>query len=306
MQPPEAPPDEPKFLVLATFRDADQKQVKPFGLEWGMAAQSQVVYVKSPPDLVDDRNPQKAFPADVDTESLEVRREIVAAHNLWSFAKGLRFVTVDDMREVTVDASGRVFVLWRPRLDRETQSRPPDVAGAIRDDPSAKEPGHPVEVWINGRFAAILDGPSTVERVLAAVAQCRSVKLELLRSDGLLRVERYFRGRPRGEELFEHIMDNLYGIEDPTIVDDRTIIGTATLPDWIMGGQLTSRIWVRENDDGTVTALRPLYDDSIETTDRRYTLLPGTVADDRRLAVLRRAVSHVRYLSTFAPPVRKT
>ena len=43
---------------------------------------------------------------------------------------------------------------------------------------------------------------------------------------GMIRLERYFRGRPYDEELFEHVMDNLYALEDPEVVDDRTVIGT--------------------------------------------------------------------------------
>ena len=42
-------------------------------------------------------------------------------------------------------------------------------------------------------------------------------------------MERYFRGRPYDEELFEHVMDNLYALEDPEIIDDRTVIGVLLL-----------------------------------------------------------------------------
>merc|ERR1712167_465700 len=88
---------------------------------------------------------------------------------------------------------------------------------------------------------------------------------------GILRIERYFRGMVRGEEVFEHVVDNLLAFEDVKMLDDDTIIGTATLPDWIMGGVLTSRLWLR---DGGV--------------DRRFQLKQGNSEEaNRRIATIR-------------------
>jgi len=130
-----------------------------------------------------------------------------------------------------------------------------------------------------------------------AIQQLRSAKLCLRYGKGLLRVERFFRGMVRDEEVFEHVMDNLYALEDPQIIDEHTIIGTATLPDWIMGGQLTSRMWVRDQ-GSTVLALRPLYHDNVEdNVDRRYELVEGR--DDRRIATMRSALRKIRFLASI-------
>ena len=70
-----------------------------------------------------------------------------------------------------------------------------------------------------------------------------------------------------------------------------------------MGGELTSRLWVRDLGDG-ILALRPLYNDHVDgkgEVDRRYELREGrNEDDDRRLASLRRAISDVRDLAALA------
>eukprot|EP00038_Savillea_parva_P010369 m.189844 g.189844 ORF g.189844 m.189844 type:complete len:363 (-) comp17845_c0_seq1:142-1230(-) len=324
------PDRHPRFLVLASFRDSSNNPTRPHGLQWEMSATSCMAYVPAP-DAAADLDDVRASPTDtggddaandnllpsseprrdgtapqLDLDASKVRYGIVAAHNLWAFAKGLRFVTVKDIVSMQSDADGRIFVKWAPPTGHESASRPIDLAGAIREDPSATQAGSPTDVWLNGLYIGTLDGPDTVDAIVTQVQASHSVKLMFLRSQGLLRIERYFRGRPRGEELFEHVIDNLFAIEDPQVLDKKTIIGTATLPDWIMGGMLTSRIWVREEEDGGMYALRPLYGDDIKSTDRRYRLSPGSPPDDRRLVLLRRSVNDVRYLSRFAMPTQAT
>ena len=125
----------------------------------------------------------------------------------------------------------------------------------------------PVTVFINGVLAGPLTA-ATLPQVLKVLRVVRSVRLRMKRSSRMLVIERFFKGRPQGEELFQHVMDNLFAMEDPEILDTHTMIGTATLPDWIMGGMLTSRIWIRDR-DGKIITMRPLYNDDIDTQDRR-------------------------------------
>jgi len=124
---------------------------------------------------------------------------------------------------------------------------------------------------------------------------------------GILRIERYFRGMVRGEEVFEHVVDNLLAFEDVKTLDDDTIIGTATLPDWIMGGVLTSRLWLRDDGD-TVLALRPLYNDDITLeggVDRRFRLKQGNSEEEnRRIATIRSILKDVRRLAAMAALVK--
>jgi len=169
----------------------------------------------------------------------------------------------------------------------------------------------PPQVWINGNYHGILT-PDSVPRVLQAVQECASRKLCFKTSttdsdDGqpelwMIRVDRYFRGGLyHRDEVFDHTMDNLIALEDPKILDDKTLIGTATLPDWIMGGMLTSRLYVEELDNGNVLFLRPLYADNIETSDRRFKLIRGG-PDDPKIAQVRRELKRLRYLAELPDP----
>ena len=131
-----------------------------------------------------------------------------------------------------------------------------------------------------------------------------SKKVSYRRSDGLIRIERYFRGMIRDVEVFDHLLDNLYALEDVELLDDRTIIGTVTLPDWIMGGMLTSRLWVSELPNGNVLTQRPLQNDDLRTSDRRYELVKGE--DDDRIALVKNELKRLRYLATLEHPVDHT
>ena len=200
--------DEPAFLILSTFCDSHGVPVKPQGLEWNMSARSHLVYVANP-----------GGPANIDPplspDSPQVRRWLVAAHNLWCFAKGLRYVTEEEIEEViVVDAGGggrgggagsdvlagtnlgtsnnnsstRLAVRWADpsrRRGRETETYDPDdIIDAIRRDRSAAAPGEPAQVWINGVLIGVLDGPETVDSVVGAVREWRSVRRVMYRSSG--------------------------------------------------------------------------------------------------------------------------
>lgn len=141
--------------------------------------------------------------------------------------------------------------------------------------------------------------------MLETLATIPSRKLTFRKSRGMIRIERRFVGRIVGQDIFDHLLDNLYAMEDPQIIDIRdddnlTLIGTATLPDWIMGGELTSRIWMKELENGNILCLRPLYNDNIDTSDRKYELKRGK--DDTRIAMVREELERLRYLATLPSP----
>ena len=87
------------------------------------------------------------------------------------------------------------------------------------------------------------------------------------------------------------------------MIDARTIIGTATLPDWIMGGKLTSRLWVQELDNGNILFPHPLRNDDIETSDRRYLLMKGR--DDDKIQVVQNQQNKLRRLASLVHPFVK-
>merc|ERR1712137_1332637 len=88
--------------------------------------------------------------------------------------------------------------------------------------------------------------------------------------------------------------------EDPHLVDERTLIGTATLPDWIMGGELTSRLLVQEKQNGNILFMRPLYNDDTRTSDRRYELTHGE--DNEKIEIVRKEIASLRFLATLKHP----
>ncbi len=97
------------------------------------------------------------------------------------------------------------------------------------------------------------------------------------------------------------MLDNLYALEDVQVLDDRTIIGTATVPDWIMGGDLTSRLWVQQEEPGgDILCLRPLYNDDTGTADRRYELRRGR--DDDKIIIVQKELERIRYLAGLPDP----
>lgn len=280
------------FVVHSTFRDFEGRQLVPRGLEWGMDGDSHVTYL----------------PADDSTDKIDmndplVRRGIIEAHNRWCFAKQIPFKNADDILSLSSRNGTHIQVNWRdtPRVV-ETDLRHENVTKLVtKYAEKAKEGGKSAEVWVNGKFISLLDGLDAVDSVLEAVSNVPSMKVSLKRSDGFIRVERYFTGGLRDRvQVFDHIMDNLIALEDPQELDEQTVIGTATLPDWIMGGDLTSRLWTRELDNGNILFLRPLRNDDVSTSDRRFELVKGR--DDEQIQVVREELTRLRMLASLSHP----
>jgi hypothetical protein len=254
------------FTVHSTFRDIkdNSQKVLPHGLEWDLGGESFMAYVPMPvtTTIVDDDNhqqylPGQLIPTPIPEDNLSVRKAIVHAHNRWCFAKDLPFRTVHDIETLTVpkhqtDANvdnynnSNYYVQWKyssvPPII--TVSRLQTVKSVLESDPSAKGEKDPAEVWINGIYSGLLE-PSTLDAILAQVSRTPShnlcVKRSLEDNNNIIRIERRFRGAiRRQQDIFEHVLDNLYAMEDVEILENNerytTIIGTATLPDWIMGG----------------------------------------------------------------------
>jgi hypothetical protein len=214
------------FAVHSTFRDKYGDPVRPVGLQWNLPGKSHVTYVSLASSNVDTIN----------LEDPNVKRGIVEAHNLWSFAKEQAFRTVDDIESLSW--TGRhLNVEWSKtkRVFKEECFTP--IVEMIEKDEAAKT-GAPAEVWVNGRYISTLSGPGTEDPILEELFKTKSVRLAFKRStDGLIRIERYFGSYLSAkDEVFDHIMDNLIALEDIECIDSHTVIGTATLRDWIMGG----------------------------------------------------------------------
>ena len=303
---PPMPPAVVPFTVFASFRDAEkQAQVKPDGLEWDMpSGLSEICYVRYPPLVNDSSNTNNS------TSSPHVRRGIVEAHNRWSFAKDLPFVRAEDIMSMEEDDQGHITVKWADDIRRpeKTDRYGGTVIEHLENDKAAKESSDmetaAAEVWMNGMYIGELAGPSTLQPLLDTVnTQLKSKKVCYRRSENLIRIEKYFHGMIRGWEIYEHLLDNLYAMEDAEILDEHTLIGTATLPDWIMGGMLTSRLWLSELPNGNILTQRPLQNDDLRTSDRRYELVKGK--DDEKIAIVREELKRLRYLAGLQHPVEK-
>merc|ERR1719453_684885 len=140
------------------------------------------------------------------------------------------FATAEDIQDASEQPDGCVIVRWRSLQPQDSVEFPGGIAStqdAFRRVVASLEPGHLVTVYLNGRRHATLQGPATgasVEDVCRAVAQLRSTKLCLRSGGGVCRIERFFSGMVRGEEVFEHVMDNLLALEDPHVIDENTVI----------------------------------------------------------------------------------
>ena len=299
---PTMPPAVVPFTVFASFRDPSNAQVKPDGLEWDMpSGLSEICYVRYPQPANDSSNTSS-------TSSPHVRRGIVEAHNRWSFAKDLSFVRAEDILSMEEDDQGHITVEWADDIRRpeKTDRYGGTVIEHLENDKAAKESSDmetaAAEVWMNGMYIGELAGPSTLQPLLDAVnTQLKSKKVCYRRSENLIRIDKYFHGMIRGWEIYEHLLDNLYAMEDAEILDEHTLIGTATLPDWIMGGMLTSRLWLSELPNGNILTQRPLQNDDLRTSDRRYELIKGK--DDEKMAIVREELKRLRYLAGLEHPV---
>ena len=271
-------------------------------------------------------------PATAVEDSPSTRRSIVDAYNRWCFAKDLPFKTIQDIdtlivpttsseyenndnnddNDTTKDNSTKsihYYVKWKDApIPNITESRLQAVEDVLTKDPSAVGEKEPAEVWINGIFEGMLQ-PTTLSDMIEKVSTIKSLNVGVKRSenfDNIIRIERRFRGGLRHkQDIFDHIMDNLYALEDVEVLENTTeyttTIGSATLPDWIMGGELTSRLHIRQDKvDGGILFLRPLYDDNITTADRRFRLKKGI--DDEMIALVEKELQRIQYLASLPLP----
>lgn len=296
------------LTMHSSFRDEYGKQVRPHGLEWHLDGKSYLSYApvsEEAAKLVKStilQNPPNGNPT--------IKNWIVAAHNKWSFARDWPMRQTRDILGVEWHSESHQFqVQWDPDLSQHHDAQRFTMAemdGLLKMDKSAQGEEAPAEVWMNGYFKGKLS-PETIDSMLHELASLPSKKLVYRKSpSGMIRIERRFTGMIRGQEVFDHILDNLYALEDPQLFVDSSqtkIVGTATLPDWIMGGELTSRLWIHdelESTGTTITFLRPLYDDNIKTSDRRYVLKKGK--DDERIRVVQKELDRLRYLASLPSP----
>lgn len=314
------------FWIHSSFRDHHgHQQVKPYGLEWGMSGESYMTFV--PAATSSSSSSSRTTPPPPSSEeggwnSPSSRRGLVEAYNRWAYSKQLEFKTVDDIENVTVvhnkkkkeDDSIHLRVEWKvgptPNLEPFQYSTPNDMEAWIKNDPAAQSSQNPpAEVWVNGVYEGTLNGEMSLSPILLAIKNAQQgagttlcVKRYSSSSrGGLIRIEKYFRGMLRKHQVFEHIVDNLIAMEDPEILDSNTtMIGTATLPDWIMGGDLTSRLHIHEMENGDVQFLRPLYFDDVGTADRRIVLSQSR--DPEKVAIVKKEIERLRYLATLQHP----
>ena len=354
--------DDPVFTVHSTFRDKRTgEKMLPSGLQWGLGGTSHVTYVQLSPDH--GRTIPLATNQDDDNTSLDavltprMRHALVEAHNRWAFAKHWPFRHVSDIHRIRRVGPSHVQVDWtelkqqRPPVMRRSTLRDVTTTDMIvellekevqvlQEQQQDKEEGPlpVVQVWINGTFVSLLEGPDSLPRILDELQATTSQRLSYKKQDSkngkvtMIRMERMFRGALRNSNVvLEHIMDNLLALEDIEILDDHTLIGTATLPDWIMGGQLTSRMWIQDtvggglavhtdddDDDDTAAAAtrlsdglnsgvvafeRPLYHDDISTSDRTFELRPDTAENVQKIAVVQHELARLRQLAQCTHPL---
>ena len=303
------------FSVHSTYRDNDGRLLLPDGLEWNLPGTSHLSYVSIPArDLTS-----------INLCSNQVKQGIVEAHNRWCFAKDLAFRRVEEIQDLSMIGKNHIHVEWMEQHKKDTvifERRHENLAELIQKAAAAAaaaaakakdgSSSSATQVWINGHFVAILQ-PDTVPQILAELSHVQEQSLtkltwkQQLLSAELIRIERYFHSYLRNrDQIFDHVMDNLYAMEDITVLDEDTIIGTATLPDWIMGGDLTSRLYVRdeEHETGDIVMLRPLHKDDIATSDRRFRLVKGQ--DDDKLRLVRAELARLRHLASLEHPFEKS
>jgi len=286
----------PQFAIHSTFRDARSgRQLLPDGLEWGLSGDSHLAYVPISDDAI-------AAPSTCQRDTPDVRLGILHAHNRWLFAKDLPYKRIQDIETITIKGP-HFYVKWKDddKDARSVESRDyhEDIAKLIAQHASTETTQ---QVWINGRFHDHLT-VDNLERIVQASQHITSRKLcfKSTADNSLIRIDRYFRGGLyHRQEVFDHILDNLIALEDVEIVDNNTIIGTATLPDWIMGGMLTSRLYIQEQ-PGKILFLRPLYNDDIKTSDRRFELIQGQ-DDAVMIEQVKRELHRLRTLATLPSP----
>lgn len=272
----------PVLHIHSTFRGPTGRVVRPDGLEYDMEGTSQVRFAIS--------EGQKALLTH-DYES-----SVVETYNRWAASKDLPFKTADDILTITEQGERHLHVEWQEDDHIFEEVILNDSAeDLLRQDRAATDGGGAAQVWVNGNFVGILDDPDSLDAILPKIPSSNN-KFCYKRYPGRIHLDRYYVSYLRYNHAWDHVWDNLVALEDVQIVDDNTLLGTATLKDWIMGGQLTSRLWVRDQSE-SILFMRPLFEDNIDTADRRY-----EVNDPVKLEAIRKELKRLRYLTTLKHP----
>ena len=296
-----------RFTVHSTFRDWDGNLLKPKGLEWDMNGDSHVSYVAL------GTQPGNS----IDLEAKETQEAIIQAHNRWAFAREEEPKQLQDISRVIREDDGYHFrVEWNSSTTTTPfkETRYENILELLEKDPAAKDNMvPPVPVWVNGLLLGVLS-PKRLSAIQDAVSKAIkfSDKLSYKRNSSMIRIERFFTGGLRKKnQIFDHILDNLIALEDPQNLilgeDDShstlRIIGTASLSDWIMGGRLTSRLWVQQGnrDNKNILFLRPLRNnDDLNSSDRRFELVEGV--DDEMIQLVQEQLERLVYLASLKHP----
>ena len=370
--------------IYSTYRDVDtpSQSIKPYGLEWGLPGTSHMFYYQPETATTIDRH-----------------EAIVHVTNQWRFAKDLSLVTKDDIIKIeqvvspfSKQSNRSIGGTWwsvdwnQDNLTSFNQSyedvkRHVDIPQELQTI-LTKHPEKALPVWIGGRYIDDLttdnwpnilqalqlytdttDSQSSSSSRFGATKFALKLGYRKRHNEtelSYLGIARYFSGGLRSRsQVIHHLLDNLYTLEDVTIVEEDThlimpstssssssddsqsdsdendfaytalstmlssttatptsrnplsdaaptrsdgpakeqplrtitMLGTTTLPDWIMGGQLTSRLWVKlyyttthEDDDTTdipcrLEFRRPLYHDDVSTSDRYFDWARPTDSD---------------------------
>ncbi|KAL3896993.1 MAG: hypothetical protein SGARI_007024, partial [Bacillariaceae sp.] len=221
------------------------RQALPHGLEWNLAGESFVAYVPIPTSkenchlVVNGNRVLENIHETPPQDTPAVRKAIVNAHNRWCFAKDLPFRSVheiealsipkllnDNKTSTTKSESIHYYVKWKEASpDQISSSRLQSPSEVLQRNPSATGDAPPAEVWINGVDCGVALEPSTLPTIVEAVGNTPSLNLSVKMqssNDGdnvnpkrILRIERYFRGGlRRKQDIFDHLLDNLYALED--------------------------------------------------------------------------------------------
>lgn len=274
--------------VHSVFRSSHGEKVVPKGLQWSLPGTSHVRFVL-PPSYVEEFG---------DSEALQWA--LFQAYHRWCCAKDLKFRRMESIASVVSEGKRHFRLDWRetPSESPEKVTLHEDAAALLQKD-AENDQEQPTEVWIGGEWAGHLM-PSSVGGLIAALPRTGN-KLAYKTSEGRIRIERYYQGhlRPSRDQVWDHLWDNLVALEDPELLGDHhTLVGTATLRDWVRGGNLTSRLLVEDRGD-RILFLRPLRDDDPTTSDRHYEL----DGSDPRAAAVRRELERLHHLSELEHPV---
>lgn len=264
--------------IHSTFRDEDGRQVFPNGLEWDMDGDSHIRFAVP---IFEDATPDN----------------LVQAYNRWCCAKDLPYKTTDDIVSITKQGPEHVNVKWKKGNHVEQVILGNSIEELLKKDEACTTQEKTAEVWINGEFQGTLSNkPEDLQAILDKVPKTAN-KLCYKRTPTRIHIDRYYTSYLRYNQAWDHVWDCVVALEDARMIDDNTIIGTCTLSDWIMGGQLTSRLWVQDKGGTSILFQRPLYEDDLETSDRRY-----EIKDPKRMAMVRHELTRLRYLAKLRHP----